>query len=246
TQARTVAGERERALGEHQAKDQPEVGAEQAEALLAEARQALEERRNAEAELVARLAHDDKARVLHGELAGKIAERQRRAEIFAQLRELIGSADGRQFRVFAQSLTLEALVAQANHHLGELLDRYRLQRVPDHDLELQVIDRDMGDEIRSIQSLSGGESFLVSLALALGLSSLSAQDVRIESLLIDEGFGTLDPDTLDIALSVLDTLQASGRKVGLISHVPGLAERVGVQIAVMPRGGGRSDVQVLG
>jgi exonuclease SbcC len=116
--------------------------------------------------------------------------------------------------------------------------------VPGHDLDLQVIDRDMGDQVRSINSLSGGESFLVSLSLALGLSSLAARDIQVESLLIDEGFGSLDPGTLETALSVLDALQASGRKVGLISHVPGLAERVGVRIQVRPQGGGRSVLRV--
>jgi exonuclease SbcC len=103
----------------------------------------------------------------------------------------------------------------------------------------------MGDEVRSVNSLSGGESFLVSLALALALSSLSARDVRVDTLLIDEGFGTLDAATLDIALSVLDALQATGRQVGIISHVPGLAERIGTRVDIRPRGGGRSSVHVL-
>jgi exonuclease SbcC len=147
--------------------------------------------------------------------------------------------------VFAQSLTLDALLAHANLHLDDLSPRYRLARVPGHDLDLQVVDRDMGDEIRSVHSLSGGESFLVSLALALGLSSLSSRDTRVESLLIDEGFGSLDPSTFEVALAVLDALQASGRKVGVISHVPGLAERIGVRIAVKPQGPGRSVVRVM-
>jgi exonuclease SbcC len=102
----------------------------------------------------------------------------------------------------------------------------------------------MADEIRSVHSLSGGESFLVSLALALGLSSLSAGHASIESLWIDEGFGTLDAASLDVALSALDALQSSGRHVGIISHVPGLAERVGAQIQVIPKGGGVSKVSI--
>ena len=103
---------------------------------------------------------------------------------------------------------------------------------------------DGGNEIRGVQSLSGGESFLVSLALALGLSSMSAHDVRVRPLLIDEGFGTLDPATLDSALAVLDALQATGRQVGVISHVPALVERVGAHVRVVQRGGGRSEVIV--
>ncbi|HUS32168.1 MAG TPA: SbcC/MukB-like Walker B domain-containing protein, partial [Kofleriaceae bacterium] len=160
------------------------------------------------------------------------------------LGEVIGSHDGKAFRSFAQSLTLDALLAVANSHLEELAPRYQLERVPKHDLELQVIDRDLGDEIRSVQSLSGGESFLVSLALALGLSSMSAHDVRVRTLLIDEGFGTLDPATLDTALAVLDELQSTGRQVGVISHVPALVERVRAHVRVSPKGGGRSEVVI--
>jgi exonuclease SbcC len=109
-----------------------------------------------------------------------------------------------------------------------------------------VVDREMGDEVRSVHSLSGGESFLVSLALALGLASLSSQYTQVESLFIDEGFGSLDPDTLDVALASLDALQSQGRKVGVISHVPAMMERIGVQIRVETKGGGRSVVRVVG
>ncbi len=111
-------------------------------------------------------------------------------------------------------------------------------------MDLMVVDRDMGDEVRSVHSLSGGETFLVSLALALGLSSLSTRKTRIESLFIDEGFGALDQKTLDVALAVLGTLRKGGRRVGVISHVPGLADQIGVRVAVTPTGGGRSRVSV--
>ncbi|MEJ1341861.1 MAG: SbcC/MukB-like Walker B domain-containing protein, partial [Candidatus Sedimenticola sp. (ex Thyasira tokunagai)] len=114
------------------------------------------------------------------------------------------------------------------------------------DLELQVIDTDMGDEVRSVHSLSGGESFLVSLALALGLASLSSSTTQVESLFIDEGFGSLDQETLEIAIDSLDTLQSLGRKVGVISHVPMLVERIGVRVAVEKLGGGRSRVITVG
>ena len=159
-----------------------------------------------------------------------------------QLSDLIGSANGAKFRTFAQSLTLEQLLGLANRHLAELAPRYQLQRVPGTDLALQVIDCDMGDDIRAVESLSGGESFLVSLALALGLSSLSAHDTQIESLFIDEGFGTLDPESLDTAIASLDALQAAGRQIGVISHVQTLVERIGVQIKVQSLGGGESRI----
>ena len=148
--------------------------------------------------------------------------------------------------MFAQSLTLEALLAHSNRHLEDFAKRYCLQRVPGSDLELQIIDRDMADDVRSVHSLSGGESFLVSLALALGLASLSSNRTQVESLFIDEGFGSLDPETLDIAISSLDTLQALGRKVGVISHVPILVERIGAKVVVEKQGGGRSSVVICG
>ncbi|MCA9684760.1 MAG: nuclease SbcCD subunit C [Myxococcales bacterium] len=172
--------------------------------------------------------------------------RERDARVWGRLRDVIGSASGDKFQRFAQSLTLELLLAQANASLRDLKPRYSLARVPNHDLELQLIDHDLGDEVRSIRGLSGGETFLVSLALALALASLSAEDCRIDSLFIDEGFGSLDAQSLDVAVSTLDALQAEGRQIGVISHVPGLAERVGVEIQVQPQSSGRSAVRVVG
>ena len=158
--------------------------------------------------------------------------------------EIIGSSDGNVFRRFAQSVTLDSLLAHSNAHLKNLRPRYSLERIAATEMELQVVDNDMAGEVRGVSTLSGGETFLVSLALALGLSSMSAQNIRIDSLFIDEGFGTLDPDSLEQAISMLDSLQADGRKIGIISHVPGLAERLGVQVAVVPRGAGHSVVEI--
>jgi exonuclease SbcC len=198
-----------------------------------------------EATVVAeRLRADDDARTLRIAADADVAAAEAAAVTDRVLADLIGSHDGKAFRTFAQSLTLDALLVVANDHLSQLQPRYQLERVPGHDLELQAVDRDLGDEIRSVSSLSGGESFLVSLALALALSSVSARNVRVGTLLIDEGFGTLDPAALDTALAVLDALQATGCQVGLISHVPGLIERVGAHVVVRPLGGGRSAVEV--
>ncbi|TMQ16327.1 MAG: hypothetical protein E6J90_24055 [Deltaproteobacteria bacterium] len=202
------------------------------------------ERAVAEHAAAAQLAANAEARDRRAAALADVAAAETAAEVDRILGDVIGSHDGKLFRSFAQSLTLDSLLAVANAHLEELAPRYQLERVPRHDLELQVIDRDLGAEVRSVQSLSGGESFLVSLALALGLSSMSAHDVRVRTLLIDEGFGTLDPATLDSALSVLDALQATGRQVGVISHVPALVERVGAHVRVVQRGGGRSEVIV--
>jgi len=258
---RAVVAERERRVAEHAALRSPDHGAAppvdpaldvepELVALPELMRQARElaaavtaaERRAAQ--LAAALAADVEARARRAAALAEVEAEELGAEVDRILGDVIGSHDGKLFRSFAQSLTLDNLLAVANAHLDELAPRYQLERVPRHDLELQVIDRDLGAEIRSVQSLSGGESFLVSLALALGLSSMSAHDVRVRTLLIDEGFGTLDPATLDSALSVLDALQATGRQVGVISHVPALVERVGAHVRVVQRGGGRSEVIV--
>jgi DNA repair protein SbcC/Rad50 len=188
---------------------------------------------------------DDTARRSLAALAPEIARQQQSLEQWSEMNALIGSADGKKFRTFAQGLTLDLLLDQANHHLAQLRPRYRLARVPGWDMELEVVDGDMGEEARPVGTLSGGETFLVSLALALGLSSLSSKNVKIESLFIDEGFGHLDRDSLDVALSTLDQLQAEGRTIALISHVPDIAERIGYQVRVEPRGPGRSEVRVV-
>ena len=133
----------------------------------------------------------------------------------------------------------------ANRHLQDLAPRYELQRIPDT-LALQIVDLDMMGEVRSVHSLSGGESFLVSLALALGLSSLSSNRMNVESLFIDEGFGSLDMDTLRIAMDALERLQMQGRKIGVISHVAEMTERIPAQVQVVKTGSGRSKVQVMG
>ncbi|HDX8379771.1 TPA: AAA family ATPase [Aeromonas salmonicida] len=188
------------------------------------------------------LAQAEAAALKAGSLQEALSRQQAVTDHWLRLSELIGSASGAKLRTFAQSLTLERLLLEANAQLGELSPRYRLERVPGTDLALQVVDLDMGDEVRSVDSLSGGESFLVSLALALALSSLSSRQTQVESLFIDEGFGTLDPDSLDLALSSLDSLQAAGRQIGVISHVQTLVERIGVQIRVEALGGGESRV----
>lgn len=165
-------------------------------------------------------------------------------ERWAKLNELAGSADGAKFRRIAQGYTLDVLLSYANVQLRDLSRRYRLERVPET-LALQVIDRDMCDEIRTVHSLSGGESFLVSLSLALGLSSLSSNRMKVESLFIDEGFGSLDADTLRIAMDALESLRTQGRKIGVISHVQEMTERIPVQIRVSRAGNGRSFLEVV-
>ena len=169
--------------------------------------------------------------------------RRTESERWAKLNELAGSADGAKFRRIAQGYTLDILLNYANVQLRELTRRYRLERVPET-LALQVIDRDMCDEVRTVHSLSGGESFLVSLALALGLSSLSSNRMRVESLFIDEGFGSLDAETLRVAMDALESLRTQGRKIGVISHVQEMTERIPVRVRVSRVGNGKSVVRI--
>lgn len=186
---------------------------------------------------------DDERLQQSAALRERIATQSAVHDIWEKLNSLIGSADGKKFRNVAQQLTLDILLGYANRHLKELSRRYRLERVGDT-LALQVVDQDMGDEVRSVHSLSGGESFLLSLALALGLASLSSNRVRVESLFIDEGFGSLDSETLRVAMDALDSLQALGRKVGVISHVQEMTERIGTRIEVRRIGSGSSKIVV--
>ncbi len=161
-----------------------------------------------------------------------IAESQETYDDWSYLNQIIGSSDGAKFRKFAQGLTLEHLVYLANRQMEKLHGRYFLQRKTSEALELEVVDTWQADAVRDTRTLSGGESFLVSLALALALSDLVSDKTRIDSLFLDEGFGTLDADTLDTALDALDSLNASGKTIGVISHVEAMKDRIPVQIKV--------------
>ncbi|WP_343729972.1 AAA family ATPase [Duganella sp.] len=194
------------------------------------------------------LAQDDDKRHRAAAMLADIEAQEAIAQRWARMDDLIGSADGKRFRNYAQQFTLDVLLGYANAHLNHLSRRYQLERIQNPaapSLALLVRDQDMGGEMRSVHSLSGGESFLVSLALALGLASLSSNRVRVESLFIDEGFGSLDADTLRVAMDALDGLQAMGRKVGVISHVQEMTERISAKILVQPSAGGRSTISVM-
>lgn len=175
----------------------------------------------------------------------EFSEKSALCENWKKLNVLLGSADGGKFKAIAQGYTLDILLVYANKHLEELSKRYKLQRIPDT-LALQVVDNDMLGEIRTVHSLSGGESFLISLSLALGLSSLSSNRMKIESLFIDEGFGSLDIDTLSIAMDALENLQTQGRKIGVISHVAEMTERITTRVQVIKSANGRSKISVVG
>jgi DNA repair protein SbcC/Rad50 len=164
---------------------------------------------------------------------------------WGRLKELIGSADGAKFSRFAQSLTLRQLIGLANDHLKVLAERYRLMAAEGDELDLRIVDLYQANVDRPMESLSGGESFLASLALALGLSELASRHHPIDSLFIDEGFGTLDSETLEVALSALENLRAGGKTIGLISHVDLLKERLTTQVRVVRGAGGTSRIEVV-
>jgi exonuclease SbcC len=158
------------------------------------------------------------------------------------LHALIGSADGKKYRNYVQGLTFEMMMGVANLQLRKMSDRYLLSRDRDQPLGLNVLDNWQAGEIRSSRNLSGGESFIVSLALALGLAEMSGERGGVDSLFLDEGFGSLDEEALDTALDTLAGLKRDGKLIGIISHVPALQERIGVRIEVVPLRGGQSRI----
>ncbi|MDU4092275.1 MAG: SbcC/MukB-like Walker B domain-containing protein [Pantoea sp.] len=233
-QAATLALRAAQSLAQHE-QERPEdltgTLAELETALEAQ-QQRLHDNMRQQGQLRQQLESDSAQRQQQQSLLQQIEENAQQVEDWGYLNQLIGSSSGDKFRRFAQGLTLDHLVWLANQQLDRLHGRYLLQRKSSDTLELQVMDTWQADAQRDTRTLSGGESFLVSLALALALSDLVSHKTRIESLFLDEGFGTLDADTLDAALDALDALNASGKTIGVISHVEAMKERIPVQIKV--------------
>lgn len=171
----------------------------------------------------------------HQQLIQQINQQKQDNEIWDKLDKLIGSADGKKYRNFVQGLTLQTLLFYANEILKQMSERYILshnQHNIKDPLEISVIDAYQGNEIRSTKNLSGGESFIISLALAMGLSMMNSDKIQIDSLFLDEGFGTLDDEVLDIALSTLSLLNHHGKMIGIISHISALKESIATKIIV--------------
>jgi exonuclease SbcC len=166
----------------------------------------------------------------------RVDELDAAAQPWRRLAELIGGHDGKKFRELAQARTMQALAELANDQLKRFAVRYELRHLPEHPLELLVVDHDAGGEMRATSSLSGGETFLVSLALALALGRLSSRSLHLRTLFVDEGFGSLDSDSVDPVVDALRTLAEGGVQVGLISHVRGIADRLPARVEVLRRG----------
>ena len=190
-----------------------------------------------------RLDADGKAALALAGLEAEITLARQTAETWQAVSDAVGSANGDRFAQIAQAVTLALLVERANLHLDDLKPRYQLEVAPT-DLALHVIDRDMAGDRRPVRLLSGGERFLVSLALSLALSGMGTHGALAGTLFIDEGFGTLDSDSLDLAIDALERLQAQGRMIGVISHVQAMKDRIPVQIEVRKTGGGASEVRL--
>ncbi len=240
--ARVVLRERMEQRKKHEAAGRPELDAAEANAAYEDARRARKAVEDRLLDVQVRLRADDDVRRHRGEIAPRLAEAEAGFATWQAIDDLIGSSTGDAFVVFAQGLTLDLLLVEANRRLADLARRYRLERNTTGEMDFVVVDLDLGGTRRGVQTLSGGESFLVSLALALALATLAAPKTRVETLLLDEGFGTLDAQHLEAALGALDTLQATGCQVGVISHVDGIAERIGAVVEVRPEGGGQSRV----
>lgn len=197
-------------------------------------------------ESAAELKRDKQAQDDAQALSGEIDEKREQLVVWQGVDDAIGSPDGSRFRKFVQSITLEHLTRLANDHLNALGPRYQLVQGITSNLAVHVVDRDMADELRAARSLSGGERFLVSLSLALALSGLEGRSSFVDTLFIDEGFGSLDRDTLDIAVDALESLHSRGRKVAVITHVAAMIDRIAVQVRVEKLGGGHSVVKLTG
>jgi exonuclease SbcC len=245
TRSTSILAERMQKFSEHVAKRPSERLVEDLKLVFENAKTQNEIWSQSKSNIVFKLKEDEANKHKMGDLLLEIAAQAKITDNWSKLNDVIGSSDGKKFRQIAQEYTLDVLLSYANLHLQDLTNRYKIERIP-NSLGLQVVDQDMGDEIRTVYSLSGGESFLVSLALALGLASLSSSKMKVESLFIDEGFGSLDPNTLNIAMDALERLHNLGRKVGVISHVQEMTERIPVQIKVSKKSSGRSLVEVVG
>jgi DNA repair protein SbcC/Rad50 len=228
-------------------KDEKKINQELLLKVVAENIETLKRLRNEKSALDGRLQENE--RMLQKVLKEKDELRllEKEAWKWNMLSNLIGDARGNAFSNMVQEMTLRQLFAHANLRLQKLTDRYLLIADEAGTEDIEIIDRYMGNTRRIAKSLSGGETFLVSLSLALGLSDLASRNVRLDSLFIDEGFGTLDPDTLSIAITALEKLQAESNKtIGVISHVEALKERIGCQIRLHKSTSGWSTIEVVG
>lgn len=242
TELKAKQQDRETRLATEIAKKLTDKTLEELQSQLKEFEASLKELCNAIAGLNHKLSQNTAAKERIKEKQSAIEAQKKAFDRWEKLHALIGSADGKKYRNFAQGLTFELMVSHANQQLEKMTNRYLLIRDDQQPLELNVVDNYQAGEIRSTKNLSGGESFIVSLTLALGLSKMASRKVRVDSLFLDEGFGTLDEEVLETALETLSGLQQDGKLIGIISHVSALKERIGTQVNITPVSAGRSSL----
>ncbi len=236
--------EKEKELTGLQAQKKMDKSTEELEQILAKQEKEQEDTNREIGSINNRLEEDNKNREQKKKLTKALEQQHKEYTKWESLGRLIADSEGKKFSKFAQELTLHQLTKLANKHLGQLYSRYKLMKTSGKARDnLYIIDTYLGNTSRSVQTLSGGESFLVSLSLALGLSDLAGKDIRIRSLFIDEGFGSLDEEALDLALTTLEKLQLeTKRTIGVISHVPALKERITTQIELQRTSSGFSKI----
>lgn len=242
TQIQTRKGDCSLRLAEEEAKKLTDQSMEELQLQLDKQTKALHSLSELLATSRHRLRENASAKLRIQEKRQAIEAQQIECRRWGNLHQLIGSSDGKKYRNFAQGLTFEMMIVYANRQLQKMTDRYLLIRDSAQPLELNVLDNYQAGEIRSTKNLSGGESFIVSLSLALGLSQMASKNVRVDSLFLDEGFGTLDEEALETALETLSSLHQDGKMIGIISHVAALKERISTQINIIPQTGGRSRI----
>ena len=230
-------------LAEHH-KLQPEIDLVQLQQLILDNIEALNTQSECRDQLKLKLEVHQKNVQKQKQFADQIQEIQQEEHRWGKISGLMGDSTGKKFRDYAQQYNLDILLEHANQQLSMLSQRYTLKRL-ENSLSLAIIDHDMDGETRSVASLSGGESFLTALALSLAIANMASGSMKIESLFIDEGFGTLDASSLHMVMNALDQLQNQGRKVVLISHIQEMHERIPVQIQVRPLGAGASTIEVV-
>ena len=223
---------------------QPEIDFEQLQQLILDNVNALKTQFEIRDQLKLKLELHQQNVTKQKQFADQIQQVQQEEHRWGKISGLMGDATGKKFRDYAQQYNLDILLEHANQQLAMLSQRYTLKRL-DNSLSLAIIDHDMDGETRSVASLSGGESFLTALALSLAIANMASGSMKIESLFIDEGFGTLDASSLHMVMNALDQLQNQGRKVVLISHIQEMHERIPVQIQVRPLGAGASTIEVV-
>ncbi len=243
--AKATHNERLKAIEEHSKEADKPQESETLDTIKEATKAAIEEKKqllDSVSETAVKIKTNKENQKQHAHNLKELSEKSEILNKWVILNNAYGSSTGDKFKIIAQGYTLDILLEYANNHLHDISPRYKLARTAHDSLGIKVIDTDIMNEERSVHSLSGGETFLVSLALALSLSSFSSNKMSIESLFIDEGFGALDNDTLRTAMEALERLQGQGRKVGIISHLQDIIERISTKIKVVKEQEGKSKV----